>query len=169
MGMLLSVPATAQDTDPEPDAPVVTRTAEEALAASSSAYGPAPPEPDCEAAENPDEIVVCAQIQDQEQFRIRSDRQVRDDYARETMNKGDPKAPDVSGPGIFKGPATVGGLCFIPPCPAEPALIIDFDELPETPPGSDADRVGRGLAPRGNDEAIPANGDNSRKSTPDRP
>lgn len=152
--MLLATPVVAQNADPDADQVPATRTAEEALAASSEAYGPAPPEPDCDVAENPDEIVVCAEIQDQEQFRIRTDREVEDDYARRTMNKGDPKAPDVSGPGIFKGPATIGGLCFIPPCPKEPAVIIDFDELPETPPGSDADRVGRGLAPRGNDEAV---------------
>lgn len=148
--MLWSAPALSQDNEQEE--PVV-RTAEQALEASAEAYGPAPPEPDCGAAENPDEIVVCAEIQDQEQFRVRSDRDALDDYARETMNKGDPRAPDVSGPGIFKGKPTISGLCLIPPCPTEPAIIIDFSELPETPPGSDADRVGRGLAPLGNDDA----------------
>ena len=66
-----------------------------------------------------------------------------------------PLTPDVAGPGIFRGPATVSGLCLIPPCPKEPALIIDIESLPEAPPGSDADRIARGLPPLGNDEGTP--------------
>ncbi|MEL7690245.1 hypothetical protein [Citromicrobium bathyomarinum] len=108
-----------------------------------------PPEPerpaDCpEAVGN--EILVCAPVEsDPDRYRITS-----------SLDKGDDshlswggEAPDVSGPGIFKGPATVGGLCFIPPCPKDPVYVVDVAALPEAPPGSDADRIARGLAPRG--------------------
>jgi hypothetical protein len=45
--------------------------------------------------------------------------------------------------------------CFIPPCPPPKALMIDLKAIPEAPPGSDADRVGRGLAPTGNEGKQP--------------
>ncbi|MFN2099159.1 hypothetical protein [Altererythrobacter sp. MF3-039] len=125
-----------------------------AIAAAEDAYGPPPPMEDCsdeqEAAILTGEIIVCRRKRDQSQFRVSSEDEAESRYARETMNAGDPRAPDVAGPGIFRGPATVSGLCFIPPCPPPPAYMIDFDELPETPPGSDAERAGQGLAPRGN-------------------
>lgn len=143
--MLVAAPAAAQDQAPD--------TVDEAFEAAREAYGPpppAPPEPDCEEPEG-DEIVVCARLEEQSQFRVRTDEEAEDAYAAATMYKGDPQAPDVSGPGIFKGPATVSGLCVIPPCPEPPAYMIDFDELPEVPPGSDAARIGKGLAPRGYD------------------
>ncbi|RXZ64847.1 hypothetical protein [Pelagerythrobacter rhizovicinus] len=145
-----TAPLAAQTADRDPG---TTDPVEEAFDAARDAYGPpppAPPQPDCEQPEG-NEIVVCARLEEQSQFRIRSDEDAENEYAAATMNKGDPKAPDVSGPGIFKGPATVSGLCVIPPCPEPPAYMIDFDELPEAPPGSDAERVGRGLAPRGYD------------------
>lgn len=142
---LIAAPATAQDDQPD--------TVDEAFEAAREAYGPPPPEPpapDCEEPEG-NEIVVCAALEEQSQFRVRSDEDAENDYAAATMYKGDPQAPDVAGPGIFRGPATVSGLCLIPPCPAPPAYMIDFDELPDVPPGSDAARVGKGLAPRGYD------------------
>lgn len=126
-----------------------------AFAEAEEAYGPPPPMEDCsdeqEAAILTGEIIVCRRKADQSSYRVSSEDEAESRYARETMDKGDPRTPDVAGPGIFRGPATVSGLCFIPPCPPPPAYIIDFDELPETPPGSDADRVGQGLAPRGED------------------
>lgn len=129
-------------------------TAARAVATAQEAYGPPPPVEDCteeqEAAIISGEILVCRRIVDRSQYRYSSPDDAEARYARETMNKGDPRTPDVDGPGIFKGPPTVSGLCLIPPCPAPAAYIIDFDALPETPPGSDADRVGRGLAPLGN-------------------
>lgn len=148
--LFAAAPLAAQTTAPGPG---VTGPVQEAFEAVRDAYGPpppAPPQPDCAEPEG-DEIVVCARLEEQSQFRIRTDEDAENDYARETMNKGDPKAPDVAGPGIFRGPATVSGLCVIPPCPEPPAYMIDFDELPETPPGSDAERAARGLAPRGYD------------------
>ena len=92
------------------------------------------------------EIVVCGRREGTE-HRLYSADEARARHARETMYAGDPQAPDVAGAGIFRGPATVSGLCVIPPCPPPPAYMVDFSQIPETPPGSDADRIGRGLAP----------------------
>lgn len=97
------------------------------------------------------EILVCARRRDDSEFRTTQDSQKR--YAEETAFAGDPQAPDVAGPGIFRGPATVSGQCFIPPCPPPKAIFIDVTALPEAPRGSDADRIGRGLPPVGQDEA----------------
>ena len=44
--------------------------------------------------------------------------------------------------------------CFIGPCPPPMPVLIDVGALPEAPPGSDADRAARGLAPRGNDGLV---------------
>lgn len=146
-----AAPLAAQEAEPD--------QLDEAFEAVREIYGPpppSPPQPDCEQPVG-NEIVVCARLEEQSQFRIRSDEEAEDEYAAATMNKGNPPAPDVSGPGIFQGPATVSGLCVIPPCPPPPAHMVDFDELPEAPPGSDADRAARGLAPRGYDgEFTPA-------------
>ena len=93
-----------------------------------------------------DEILVCAPVEgDPDRYRVTSSLKKGDDSHLAWTGQ----APDVSGPGIFKGPATVGGLCFIPPCPKEPVYLFDISALPEAPPGSDADRIARGLAPRG--------------------
>ena len=93
-----------------------------------------------------DEILVCAPVEgDPDRYRITSSLDKGDDSHLSWSGQ----APDVSGPGIFKGPATVSGMCFIPPCPKEPVYYIDVAALPEAPPGSDADRIARGLAPRG--------------------
>lgn len=73
-------------------------------------------------------------------------------YAEETAFVDAPRTPDVAGAGIFRGPATVSGLCFIPPCPEEPAILIDVEALPDAPAGSDADRIARGLAPLEEDD-----------------
>ncbi len=139
-------------------------TAEQVIEAAEEAYGPARPRPRC-GPQTGGEIVVCGVDPDQEQFRIRSDRDAQDDYARETMYKNDLRPPDVAGPGIFRGPATVGGLCIpgLQKCPPPPPIVVDFAALPEAPPGSDADRIARGLPPIGNDEGDPAQPD----ATPD--
>lgn len=106
-----------------------------------------------DAAQISGEIVVCRQISEDNSQSYSGGRDAAQDrYARETMYAGDPQAPDVAGPGIFRGPATVSGLCLIPPCPPPPALMIDVTALPEAPSGSDADRIARGLPPLGRDE-----------------
>lgn len=101
------------------------------------------------------EIIVCRQLgEDPGNYYSGSREDATRRYAEETAFAGDILAPDVAGAGIFRGPATLGGMCFIPPCPKDPALIIDVEALPEAPPGSDADRIARGLAPIGNEEGL---------------
>ena len=123
-------------------------TAEDVVTTAQSAYGPPPPKPKC-AAQPSDEIVVCAEEQEQSQFRLRDDARSEDDYARETMNAGSPQAPDVAGPGIFRGKATASGCIKGVTCPPPRAIDVDFAALPEAPPGSDADRIAQGLPPLG--------------------
>ena len=95
------------------------------------------------------EIIVCRRRSDEEN-RLYDKETAERRHAQRTMNRNEIAAPDVAGDGIFRGPATVSGLCVIPPCPKPPAYMIDFATLPDAPPGSDADRIARGLAPRGN-------------------
>ncbi len=150
-GSWLCAPLAAQET------PAPTVSAEEALIEAEETFGPPRPRPRCRAGQG-GEIVVCAADPDQNQFRIRSDADARDDYARETMDKNAPRAPDVAGPGIFRGEPTIGSLCLpgLQKCPPPPAIVVDFAALPKAPPGSDADRIARGLPPIGNDEGVPA-------------
>lgn len=108
-----------------------------------------------EAGEISGEIVVCRQLgDDPDNYYSGSREEAQRRYAEETAFQNDPQTPYVCGPfcGIFTGPPTVSDLCIIPPCPGEPALIIDVEALPEAPPGSDADRIARGLPPLGREE-----------------
>ena len=98
-----------------------------------------------EAASISGEIVVCRRRRSGEEFGYDEDR-ARQRYATETMDKDSPRAPDLMP--VYPGVVVARG-CFIPPCPPPPALMIDIEALPEAPPGSDADRVARGLAPNG--------------------
>lgn len=100
------------------------------------------------------EIVVCRELEvDTAQLYSGSRAAWLKDYAERTQNAGTLTPPDVAGPGIFRGPATVSGLCLIPPCPKEPALIIDVEAIPPPPAGSDAERVAQGLKPLEDDMA----------------
>ena len=98
------------------------------------------------------EIIVCRRRSDLDEYGYDRERAERR-YARETMNKGNPGAPDVFG--IPDHGVVAARGCFIPPCPPPPAYIIDFESLPDAPPGSDADRIARGLPPLGRDGATP--------------
>lgn len=100
------------------------------------------------------EIVVCRELQvDTSQLYSGSREEWLRRYAERTQGAGTIPAPDVAGPGIFRGPATIGGLCFIPPCPKPPALIVDVEAIPPPPAGSDAQRVAQGLPPLEEDMA----------------
>ncbi len=109
------------------------------------------------------EIVVCRALEaDTSQLYSGSREAWLKDYAERTQNVGTIAPPDVAGPGIFRGPATVSGLCFIGPCPDEPALIIDVEAIPPPPEGSDAERVAQGLVPLEGDDAPLSDEDRSR-------
>lgn len=100
------------------------------------------------------EIIVCGNRPTEgpdPSFGSRED--ARDRYAERTRNQGTLPTPDVAGAGIFRGPATLGGICVpgVFNCPKPPALIVDVTALPQAPPGSDADRIARGLEPLGED------------------
>lgn len=100
------------------------------------------------------EIVVCRELPaDTSQLYSGSREAWLKDYAERTQNAGTIPTPDVAGEGIFRGPPTVSGLCFIPPCPKEAALIVDVEAIPPPPAGSDAERVAKGLAPVQGDDA----------------
>ncbi|MGX7951099.1 hypothetical protein ACWPM1_00905 [Tsuneonella sp. HG249] len=142
----LSVPSISEAQDAVPGL-----TAEEALAAARKAYGP----PDtraskaCPPQQPGAEIVVCAEQEDQSQFRVESSGDLDPEGAG--ARGGVPRAPDV-GHVYPPGMVSVSG-CFIPPCPPPMPKIIDLKAIPEAPPGSDADLVARGLAPLGRDDA----------------
>ncbi len=150
LALALSPPVVAQDrqTGTPPDRIDLTITQEPRAAS----------EAECqrrrEAAIVSGEIIVCGNRPTEgpdPSFGPRED--ARNRYAERTMNKGTLPTPDVAGAGIFRGPATVAGICVpgIFNCPRPPALIVDVTALPQAPPGSDADRIARGLEPLGED------------------
>ncbi len=101
------------------------------------------------------EIIVCRQLGEKgDNYASGSRAAAQKRYAEETAFKGENTSLDVSGGGIFKGPATISGACLIPPCPPEAAILIDVEALPQAPAGSDADRIARGLPPLGEDEEL---------------
>lgn len=105
-----------------------------------------------EGAEISGEIVVCATIpRESQRLYDREDAQRR--HAERTAFTKNPATPDVAGPGIFRGPATFSNICLkgIFNCPKPPAVFVDVAALPKAPPGSDADRIARGLEPLGTD------------------
>jgi hypothetical protein len=117
------------------------RSAEDMVETAKKSYGPAAPKKRCDQeSQDPDVIVVCGELEAQEQFRVRTDEEAENEYAAQTQNRDSPKVPSdvIDGPGIFKGPAT---FSLTPPTPA---LIIDLEEIPDAPEGSDADLIGKG-------------------------
>lgn len=98
------------------------------------------------------EIIVCRRRRDNEN-RLYSKEEAERRYAEETAFKNDPKTPDFILDCQDQGwPVGCIRMGSVPP----PAYIVDFSELPDTPPGSDADRIGQGLAPRGTAAEAPA-------------
>lgn len=126
--------------------PAPAVTADQALAAARTAYGPPDPRArtECPPQQPGGEIVVCAELEEQSQFRVQSSGAL--DPAGAGARGGVPRAPDVGT--VYPG-AVVARGCFIPPCPPPMPALIDLKAIPEAPPGSDADRVARGLAPTG--------------------
>jgi len=140
--LIAAAPLAAQD------APAAI-TAEQALAAAREVYGPPDvrPRAECPPPKPGGEIVVCGQAEDQSKYRLRSSGDL--DPTGTGARGGVPRAPDVGT--VYPGVVAARG-CFIPPCPPPMPVLIDLKALPDAPPGSDAERVGQGLAPRGRDE-----------------
>ncbi len=132
---LLPAPLAAQETGPA--------TAEQVLEDARMAYGPPAPDArdECPPPGPNGEIVVCAQWDDPDQFRIPSSTE-----EGTNVDDGVPRAPDLGPPPCVPSLVTA---CIKVGWAPPPPYLIDFDELPETPPGSDAERVGQGLAPTG--------------------
>ena len=112
-----------------------------------------------DAARIANEIVVCRDLGETTDGSWNQEDFIRR-YAEATQG---PKTPDVDGSGLPFGMTPIVEIrgCFIPPCPGEPALLIDVTALPKAPPGSDADRIARGLPPLGEE------GDSGRITTED--
>ena len=105
-------------------------------------------EDEADAGEISGEIIVCRQLGESgENYFSGSAAEARKRYAQETAFKGSPNTPNVSGLSDNGKGISIGG---VPP----PALIIDVEALPPPPPGSDADRIARGLPPLGQDEDL---------------
>lgn len=97
------------------------------------------------------EIIVCAARRDPNRYSTVNNDEAEQRYAEETAFRDDPRTPDFILDCHDQGnPAGCISIGKVPP----PALIIDVAALPEAPIGSDADRIGRGLPPIGNDEGI---------------
>ncbi len=142
--LLCGTAVSAQDAEPDPASDEQeTLTAEQVLEQSESVAGPPLP-PECEADPLNNTVIICAPREDAK-FRV------QEGFDWRTVGfKGDtPRAPEAFG--IPNHGIVVARGCFIPPCPPEQPIIIDLEAIPEAPPGSDADRVARGLAPRGYD------------------
>ena len=110
-------------------------TAEELMANARARYAIEQPRHEICPRARDDEIVVCREIDDPERYRVPSDADsgvIRDHV---------PRAPDLEPK--YPGVAVAKG-CFIPPCPRPMPTMIDLAAIPEAPPGSDADRIGRG-------------------------
>ncbi|PKP65842.1 MAG: hypothetical protein CVT87_01635 [Alphaproteobacteria bacterium HGW-Alphaproteobacteria-9] len=89
------------------------------------------------------EIVVCRQIGDDGSNSLSGSRaEAQKRYAEETAFKDIPRAPEAFG---IPNHGNSLGFGSVPP----PALLIDVTALPKAPPGSDADRIARGLPPLG--------------------
>ncbi|MXO75193.1 hypothetical protein GRI40_08185 [Altererythrobacter aerius] len=129
----------AQDSPP----PV---NAEQAMERAREVYGPPDTRarPECPPPKPGDEIVVCGQTEDMSKYRVQSSGDL--DPAGAGATDTIPRAPEVGT--AYPGVVVASG-CFIPPCPPPMPVLIDLKAIPEAPPGSDADRVAKGLAPRG--------------------
>ena len=71
------------------------------------------------------------------------------------------KTKGMSTPNTFGIPNHGNSIGFgkVPP----PAYIVDFDELPEAPEGSDADRIARGLPPLGRQRELTEEEEKARR------
>lgn len=134
-----------------PGAPLAAQTGAQpgdtpaAAAAPAKVYGPAEPTKaspakKCSPADGrrPGEIVVCG-TKDDAEFRVKSTAELDPD-SKEATDDGQPHAPDFA-ESCKKNP---GGTCIHFGVTPVPAYILDFATLPDTPEGSDADKIAKG-------------------------
>ena len=103
------------------------------------------------------EIVVCAESgKDGTNAPTGSRKETQKRYAQETAFKGAPRTPEAFG---IPNHGNSIGLGKAPVA----ALFIDVEALPKAPAGSDADRIARGLAPTGKEEALSEEQERARR------
>jgi len=152
LGLVLLFPApvaaqeAAASAAPAPASKQDKVSVDEALAKAREVYGPPAPEPEVpiECAKQrdrtPDEIVVCARLEDSEKYHVRSSLDQGDDSHLSWAGDPPDLEPQYPGDVVARG-------CFIPPCPPPPTYYFDIEALPEAPPGSDADKIAKGEMP----------------------
>ena len=107
-------------------------------------------EEEADAARITGEIIVCRTLNEITR-ELWNQKAWERDYARRTQG---PKVPDVDGSGlILPSEGSIFMVTFTAKFGevSEQPVIVDFEELPEAPPGSDADRIARGLPALGDD------------------
>ena len=101
------------------------------------------------------EIVVCRQRSAAAALSGFDKEQWERDYAERTQGQRPADVEGVGGQILMPGEGSLATItvtakgCFIGPCAPEQPLFIDVEALPEARPGSDADRIAKGLDPRG--------------------
>lgn len=130
--LAVSGPAFAQD---------ASNGAEQMVERAKAAYGPlAPQRPkNCGSQDKNGEIVVCAP-DDGKQWRVPSTSE-SDPNSRQATRTGMPRAPQLDR-GSCKGKGQVG--CIGLGGRAREIYMIDLKSIPETPKGSDAEKVANG-------------------------
>ena len=96
------------------------------------------------------EIVVCRRATGEE-HRLYDREEAQRRHAERTAYINDPEAPDFILDCHEQGwPVGCAKMGRAPP----PTVMIDVTALPEAPPGSDAERIGQGLAPVGENAPV---------------
>lgn len=131
-----SVPGFAQDAGTQAD-----QSAQTMVDRAKAAYGPlAPQRPKaCGSQDKNGEIVVCAPDPGK-QWRIQGITD-SDPTSRQALRTGMPRAPQLDR-GSCKGTGRVG--CIGLGGKAQEIYMIDLSSIPETPKGSDAEKVAKG-------------------------
>lgn len=133
--LLTGTPAAAQESSYGPTVESAADAAE-AMTNARQYWSATPRERPSECDEpdpDPDTIVVCREWEHGEEYQV--DLPTRADT--EVTGSGAPRAPDVSGMRPCSSHTVCVGFGKVPP----PAIMVDFADLPETPPHSEAARL----------------------------
>lgn len=100
------------------------------------------------------EIIVCRQREDGAAYSGFDKKEWERDYAQRTQGLKQPNLDSLAGGPLYR---TEGSVIMVSVKmkvgdPPPPALIIDVSALPTAPPGSDADRIAKGLQPLGEED-----------------